>query len=223
MISLLLYATYLRMERFRSFDPVVNWPDLPAPQYDWDSLLGQKTDLESLLGQKEGVDFEEYFQASEEEKKWLSPDGRLKLVYPAGWITMDTIISQYSDEAGIMLEEAETLLFAFKLETEEQSLALLTVGEISSEKTLEDIKQGIGQNAKEHKGEAEITALATEDKTTRLEAIFKYPDKATFLSKGMVIFAEEKTYLIFLTASQKDWLQLKEEAESIFESVALLE
>jgi|GEM_PF-2148720 len=223
MILGLSLVTYWRFQRARDFEVSVDWPEFEIPSYDWDELLNQQPDLDSFFSQKKDNDLETFFRVETEEKDWLSPDNKLKLTYPAGWMTMDKIVSEYVDDPGVILEDAKILLFALRFDMTEQLSALLTVSSVDKEKDLQKIKEGISQKVQEDGGETEITILSFEDKIAWLEVLSRYPDKPASYSKGTIIFSEEETYLVFFTASQRDWMQLKEEAESIFDSIELLE
>ncbi len=219
MILGLLFVTHLRFQRAREFKPIIQWPEVEIPKYDWDNLLKQKIETD----QEGGINLGEYLSLDTKEQEWLSPDGKIKLTYPAGWIAMDKMISDYAGETEITLEGAETLLFAIRFDVTDQAFALLTVDQIGSEKTLEKIISGIDQNTQKHEGETDITVLNFEDGIAQLEITSKYPNQPVSYSEGLAIFAKEKTYLILFTAYRKDWDQLEKEAESILDSVELLE
>ncbi len=202
-ILVLSLITYGRFEKFRLVLPETELPRVEMPKIEpgWEDTL---------------------FPESEGKQDWASPDGKLKLTYPASWQEMGQDVLKHSDESGIILMESEVLLFAHRFKLQEQAFALLMVSQASAEKNLEEILEEMEQSIKEEEGEIEIIILEIEDGIARLEMISKYANQINFYSKGKIIFAQEKTYLIFLASPQKDWPQFEEEAREIFDSIRLL-
>lgn len=203
-ILALSFISYWHIKRFQATLPEIEWPkfEMPKIEIDWGKILSPE---------KEG------------EQEWFSPDGKLKLTYSVNWMAMDESILEHGRGAGIILDESEVLLFAYRLKTMGQAFALLTVIQISAEKSLEEIIEEIEQNVKIEGGEMKVVMREIEGEIARLETTSEYPGQPSFYSKGKIIFTKGKTYLIFLTSSQKDWPQFEEEAKEIFDSAELLE
>jgi hypothetical protein len=182
----------------------VNWADfeMPITDFDW----------------KNGLSSE-----SEDGKEWISPDGRLRLAYSNNWVMMEKALLEAGAIIGTMLLEEETLFVAYHPEVTNGGIPTLTVSQIDPEKTLEEITDSIGQNIERGGGEKEIVVLETKKGYADLEMVLKYPGYLDFYSKGIIIFTEEKTYLIFLTVPKQAWSQFEEEAKKILNSVKLLE
>jgi len=202
MIVGLSLISYLRLEELRQTLPEVKLPKIEMPKPEEIKL--------------EGEDY--LLPAKEEKQEWISADGKLKLTYSGNWLVMDEAFSESLDQPKVILVETKILFFAYQFKIKEQALAFLMVGEIDPKKSLEEIIKEAEQNAEEQGGEIEITILDTKNRVVQLEIISTAPGQPSFYSRGKLIFSDEKTYLVILTTSQKDWSQFKEEAEKILES-----
>ena len=168
--------------------------------------------------------FEEFLPLEKESlKEWASPDGKLKLKYPANWIeSSEALLEQFKQEE-MVLAGAKILFFAYQFSFETQALAFLIVEEISQEKSLNEIVKEIEKNIAEEKGEMEVINLEKENKTAWLEIKMKRKGEVSFQAKEKIIFLEDKTYLIAFTTFEKDWPKFEEEANEIFNSIEIIQ
>jgi len=207
MVLGLSLVSYWRFQKIRLAMPEAEFPALPKVKMP---------DMESEWQNT-------FFPESEEKEEWGSPDGKLKLEYSASWQEMDQTVLQHAEGTEILLTEAEILFFAYRFKVQEQASAFLAVSQTDTGKTLEEIMAEVRQNLEDEGGEADITVLETNEEVALLEMTLKYADQQNFHSKGKIIFAEEKIYLVFFASPQKDWLQLQEEADGILDSIHLMQ
>jgi len=194
--------------RFKEFDQSLSKIELPEIPSSENTLPG--TNLEDFLPpEKEGY------------QEWISPDGKLKLQYPASWTRLDEALLEYSDQEETPLTESKILLFAHQIDIKEQTLAVLTVSEAEVEKSLEEIVEKIERDAKEQGSKTEIMDVKTEGEIAWIETLSESPNQPNSYSKVKLIFTENKTYLVVFTAPQIYWPQLEKEANEIFSSVYL--
>lgn len=163
-----------------------------------------------------------FLPADEGEQEWVSPDGKLKLTYPATWTEADETFLGYLDQAGIVLEETELLFFAHQLDSEKQALALLIVSKTKGQRSLEEIIKEIKQNIEEQNGKIEIEISEQDNETVWLEMALEYPNQPNSYSKGKAIVNESGTYLVIFSSYQTDWPKFEQEAKEILESAHLV-
>jgi len=199
----LSYTSYWQLKRFGQSLSEISFPKIEMPE--------TKLELEGFSS-----------SGKENKQEWLSPDGKLELVYSANWLAMNETFSEYFGQTQTALAETEILFFAYQFKTEEQALAFLIVGKTSPEKSSEEIIKGIEQNTQEQGGEIEVAILETEDDVAWVEMTSKYPNQSIFYSKGKIIFSDEGTYLIISSASQTDWPKFEQEAQEILDSAQLV-
>ena len=204
----ILVLSLISYRRFKEFDQSLSEIELPEIPSSEITLPG--TNLEDFLPpEKEGY------------QEWISPDGKLKLQYPASWTRLDEALLEYSDQTETSLTESGILFFAHRIDIKEQTLAILTVSETDAEKSLEKIIERMGQDAEEQGGKIGIMDVKTEGEIAWIETLSEYPNQPNYYSKVKLIFTENKTYLIVFSAPQTYWPQLKEEANEIFGSAHL--
>lgn len=196
--------SYWRLREFNQSLSEINLPEIPSSENNLPGI-----DLEDFLPpEKEGY------------QEWISPDGKLKLRYPAGWTVIDKNLLESFDLTDISLAESEILFFAHQINIKEQASTALTISEFDAEKSLEEIIDKIEKEAEEQNKKVEITSIEGKEGVW-LEITSGDSSQSNFYSKGKVIFAEDKTYLILLTAPQENWPQLEKIADEIFNSVEL--
>jgi len=161
---------------------------------------------ELWLGEKEGL------------KEWISPDGKLKMKYPAYWIEMEESSLKNFFQP---VEGAEILLFAYRFKLENlTNLVFLVIQKLNSEKNLEKIIEEIKGTAKE-KG-IEIINLKIEENRVELETEYQSKTGDIFYSKEKLILAGENLYLISVFSPKKNWTQIEGEANEILSSIQLV-
>lgn len=195
------YMSYGQFSRFKQSLGEVRLPEIEI----------QDTRLEEFLTPQE-----------EGEQEWTSPDGKLKLTYPAGWTEADETFLKYLGQAGIALEETELLFFAHRLDLERQAPALLIVNQIKGQKSIEEIAEEIERNIEEQNGEIEINITEQDDRIAWLEMFLKYPGQSDSYSKGKALASENETYLVILSSYKTDWPKFEQEAQEIFDSAQLV-
>jgi len=162
----------------------------------------------------------EPFPKKEGYKEWTSPDGKLKLKYPADWMEMDirTLESYIQREM-----EEKPLFLAQKLVIEKSTFAFLTVDKLkaveglSTEKILEKMKE----DTRKREGEMEVLKIETSDKEVVFEAKYSRKNGPTFQSKEKMIL-NEGTYLISFFTFEKDFPEFEKEAREIINSAQLV-
>ena len=203
MIAGLAFMAYWNFRDFQKYSSEVEVPPIEIPEIklDWEEFLSQE---------REG------------EVNWVSPDGMFQLTYSANWMKIDEAFLENAGDTGIILIDAEVLLFAYRAEIEKQIFSFLTISQVNTEKNLENIIKEMEENIEKEGGVIETTILETKDGSAILETISGSDAQPSFYSRGEIIFNEEKTYLIFVTTYQKDWPYFEEEAKKIFGSIELL-
>lgn len=194
---MILFLSFLNYWRFKNFNQTLSKnipPKIEVPEMKIEEL--------PLFGGNE----------TKEEKEWVSPDGKLKLKYPANWLEENEIFSKIFQEEAT-LKNSKILLFVQNFDLKSQTWSILTVGEISPEKKLEDILEEI------KKMELEILSVESENGTATIEAKTKEKKGVSFRTKEKIFFGKEKTYLVSFVSFEKDWEKMKEVRERIFESI----
>jgi len=163
----------------------------------------------------------EEFLPSEEGnlKEWTSPDGKLKLKYPANWIESSEALLDQFNQKGATLTGANILFFSYQFRFEDQALAFFMVEEISPKKNLDEIVKEIEESITEKGGKMEIINSEQEDKTARLEIKIEEKEAINSRVKEKIVFTEDKAYLVVFTSFEKDWSKFEEEINEIFDSV----
>lgn len=163
----------------------------------------------------------EPFPKKEGSKEWVSPDGKLKITYPADWMEMDIrVLENYIQRE---LEE-KPLFLAQKFSIEKAAFAFLTVNKLKFEENsgIEEVLEKMKEDVKKREGEIEVLKLETKDKEAIFEAKYKGKDGPTFQSKEKMII-EEEVYLISFFAFEKDFPKFQNEAVEIINSAQLVE
>jgi hypothetical protein len=192
MIIMLSGFTYWHFKSWRK--PIANSQKIEFPKID-------------LVPEKEGY------------KEFISPDGKLKLKYPADWIEIDAkTLESYAQSSS----EGVPLLLAqgFRIDTGKFALAFLTAQELNSEekKGAEEIIEDMKNKAKEKGDEIEISKLEIKDGEASFETRNRKKDGPVFLSKEKIIL-DNKIYLVSFFTFEKDWLEFEREGEEIINSV----
>lgn len=173
-------------------------------------------------------------------KEWVSPDGKLKLEYPSNWIEVKNL-EKFIPEISFERYDLKYLFLAQKIEVGKFAQLIVQEMMIEIDKTFEEIIEEMKEsNLQEGLNMKIITSTTTEENFFVFEA--KYENKIDFHSKEKIIFLEpkkepvsasrppviasqlkenKKVYLIAVIGLEKDWPDLKEEANSIINSVQI--
>ena len=124
MVLFLSLLSYWRFKHFTQSLSKINLPKIELPEIKLETLP---------FSMEEEV---------KEWKEWISPDGKLKLKYSAGWVEGEKIFSNIFQQEPI-IQDGKILFSAQKLDLKNQNFLLLMVEEISPEKKLEEILEEI--------------------------------------------------------------------------------
>jgi len=177
------------------------------------------------LGQVELPKFEmpkmELFPEKGGSKEWTSPDGKLKMKYPADWIEVDIKMLENYVQREV---EEKPLLVAQKFSIEKSTLVFLTVNKLNFEESVEfeEILEKMKEDAKKREGKMEVLNSEIKDKEMVFEAKYTKKGGTVFLSREKILL-EKGGYLVSVFAFEKDWSEFKKEAEEIINSVQLVE
>ena len=145
MILGLSFTTYWRFKSFQQSLSQINLPKFKMPEIDsglW-------------LGGKEGYE------------EWISPDGKLKIKYPAFWLGMEE--GSIKDYLG-STEESEILFFAYRFDLKNlSSMTFLIIQKLTPEKNLEKVIEEIEKDTKEKGGEMKNINLKMEENQADFE------------------------------------------------------
>ncbi len=200
-ILVLSFVTYWQFKSFRETSSGIQLPEFEMPEFKPPSL-----------------------SENAESKEFISPDEKLKLNYPSGWIEFPKESLEKLNQE-IVKTGSEILFFAQKLSLKEAAFASLVVQELNSENGsgLEEIIEKIKREAEEKNMEMEIIKLEIEGKEANLEIKYQQENGNIFHSKEKIIPTEDKIYLIDFVVPDKNWSQFEKEAEEIFNSVQIID
>lgn len=198
LIFLCGFASFKQFENFGKFLPEIKFPKIELPEINVE---------EFLPSEMEGY------------KEFISPDGKLKLNYPASWIEIDkNSLKQILSQKETPFNEADILFFVYKYNFNDQSAAILGVGETNEKKEIDEIIKKEREIIVENNGDMEIINLEKENESATLEIKMKGKDGTFSRAKEKVIFGENKTYFIIIAALEKDWQKFENEANEILNS-----
>jgi hypothetical protein len=156
----------------------------------------------------------------EGEKEFITPDGKLKIKYPANWLKGEK-------ESFPMLkedEEAKSLFFAYKVNWRHPTPSYLIIQETPL-KEIDEIVEKMKKETEEKGGQIKIIKLEKGEKGALWEAEYqkKTGEIAYALhSKGRIIFGQGKNYLVTIFAFEENWSEVSAEVEKILDSIELL-
>jgi len=152
-------------------------------------------------------------------KEFTSPDGKLKFQYSSDWmeITKKGFEQHYQET---VIAEAKVLFLAQKFNLEKMTFAFLIVQEFGNEKSLEEIIKEMKASVKEREGEMKILKL--DEEKGIFEARYEKENQPAFHSLKRVLKGENKTYLIIVLTSEKDWPELENESYEILNSIQII-
>jgi hypothetical protein len=159
-----------------------------------------------------------------ETKEFISPDGKLKLKFSTDWIELSASILEALNKEAVK-EGAKILLYAQKMNLEKKAFASLVVQEveIKEDANLEELIEKLKKENKEKGVEMEIIASEIKGREGIIEAEYKRKEGIIFHSKTKVILEKNKCWLITIFSLKQDWINFKEEANEILNSVEILQ
>lgn len=152
-------------------------------------------------------------------KEFTSPDGKLKMRYPADWTVMDSQLIE-STQSQVTVK-GKVLFLAQKFSWEETAISFLSVQELNLEtgKSAEEIIEALKEESKKRGGEMEVIKLEIKDKELFFEAKYKREGNLDLHSEEKVILTEGKNYLVSFFTLEKDWSKSQKEGEDILSTV----
>ncbi len=189
---------------------------------NWEGL---STDLQPKLESIE-VDQLPGFSSTQDAsnyREFIAPDGKFKIKYPTGWFlikdveTMGTTAPQEWKEK----YDFQTLLLAQQFQAEKFTQLIISEGSfnIPVEEIIEEMKK-INQ---EQGLKMEIIKSDVEDNKVVFEARYLMANSPNLYSKEEIMSAMEKTYLIAFISFEKDWQEVKGQADFILSSVQIVQ
>lgn len=157
------------------------------------------------------------------EKEFVSPDGKLKIKYPASWREGGEELLKAFNQGRDELTEEKTIFSAFKATWQDTLPSYLLITEVSlsdPEKILEKIKGG-GENSQT---EIEISEIEKDEKKILFEAVYKSESPQLSLhSREKIISLPEKSYIISVITLGENWEEISSDAIFILDSVEIIE
>jgi len=197
------HQTMLRFEIPKFEMPKFEIPEMKIPEIPGFEILGNETPESKI------------------PKEFISPDGKLKLRYPANWTGISEENLKKINQKGDFIN-SEILFLSQKINIQEGLIVFLAVEKINREatdfdKVIEEIKADI-----ENKGsEVKIVQLDKEKKEAFLEVKSKNTKSGNLLEKEKIVGFDSEYYLIGIGTLERDWPELEKEAEGIFNSIEL--
>jgi hypothetical protein len=167
--------------------------------------------------------------SSETYKEFISPDGKLKVSYPANWIKIEipqiekTLPEKFTEDYDLKL-----LLFAQKFEGEKFAQLNISQMIIDSGKKIEEIVEEIKESNLERDWEMKIVKSEVGERGLTFEAKYRKEGKPTLYSRERFIALQpeegkKKVFLVEFITFDKDWEGFEKEAEEILNSATIVE
>ncbi len=217
---MIVFLSAMSLRRFERFEeiivekqlPKIEIPEVKLPEFDLDKLDLKDFDLKHWRRKLTTEQPEENYQT------FVSPDKTLKMKYPTNWQEIDKAflekINQQIKEFG--LEEINILLFAHQIRLVEYPPVLMVLS-LPSEKGLAETLEEIERIAQEQQMEMEVIKTGTKNNKDYFKVKSK-KENQVFISKGEIIFTEEKNYLIIVLALENILQEIAPEIDFIFAS-----
>jgi len=205
-ILLLIVTTYRRAKTWRADIEKItssSKSDLGFPEaIDYNSLLSQEQDQENVT-----------------QEEFVSQDEKLIVNYPSDWDEAQKSELENLNES-ILLEKAEFIFFARKVNIKNASVAFLMVQEVEREgKDLSEIIEESKTQA-EIEGEVEIIDSKIYEEDAYLEISYK---RERYLRlKEKFFLSDQKIYLITIISPEENWEGFRKDAERIIASARLI-
>lgn len=160
-----------------------------------------------------------YTPTQKGDKEFVSPDGKLKLKYPADWLVfegnefLETTVPQDWKEK----YDLKTLFLSQKFRAD--GFAQIIVYQGSFDFPIEEIIEKMHATNREQGWRVEIIDSDIKEKTGVFETRSAVPQSYALYSKEKIIKeGENNAYLISFIALDKDWQKFAGEADAILES-----
>src|SRR3989344_1679757 len=165
-----------------------------------------------------------YSPTKEGDTEFISPDGKLKLKYPADWLVieggefLETTIPQDWKEN----YDLKTLFLGQEFQAD--GFAQVIVYQGNFDFPVSEIIEKMHNANREQGRQVTITDSKIEEKIGVFEARSIVPQSYTLHSKEKIIKeGKENTYLVAFVALEKDWQEFSEQADSIINSAQIVQ
>jgi len=163
-------------------------------------------------------------------KEFISPDGKLKMIYPSDWIEIkdEKILEEITPKEKVEKYGLETLFFAQKLRKEKIAQLIISELNLDKQKNFENIIEEMKEANRQQGWEMEVIKSEIKDNENIFEAKYRKQDRSDVHSKEKILLLEPETekrkvYLITVITLDKNWGEFAEEAEEIVNSAKLIE
>lgn len=191
-IIILSFLTYQNFTKFQKSAQEVSLPEFKTPE------------PEEFLPEKEG------------EKEFLTPDGKIKIKYPASWVEMGNEFIQTLNQGREEMAEEKIIFAASKATLKNVIPSYLFITEASlnnPENVFEKIKET-------NQAEIKILEIAKTEKEILFEATYTKEESSLYLrSKEKIISFPKKSYLISVFTTAENWEKITDDISFIFDSI----
>jgi len=201
---LLIFTAYWQFRTFKTSFGNISAPKMEIPSVD--SLLPQD-------------------QTTTTRNEFISPDGKLKVRYPADWQpTENNIFSQITSQT--LKKESTILFYGQKSKLQQLSVAFLFIQQLSfnEEKTADQILESLKEDATKTTYRLEIIKLEPTGENAVFAANYKKEGGTEFFyMKAKIIPSAKNPFLVSILTPGKDWPSFETEANEILNSAKLVE
>jgi len=158
-----------------------------------------------------------------ESQKFVSPDGKLSVEYPADWLAIEEkeILKNLVPEDWALKYNLETLLLAAKIQREGLAQLIIYKGDFNL--TIPEIVNEMAKANQEQSWQVELISSDFQEKEGVFEAGYQDPAGNIIRSREKILAGEEnEVYFISAIALEKDWLESSGDIEEIINSVILI-
>ena len=191
----------------------------------WQEALPR--DISGELKSISSEQLQELYSPSENNyQEFISPDGKLKIKYPTGWLALkdqrflkETVLEEWERKYNL-----KCLFLAQGLKAEK--FAQLIINEGNFDMQIEEIIKEMVETNRQEGWEMEVIESNITKKEGTFEAKYLMPSGYNIYSKEKILLGEKKegktkAYLIAFIVPEKDWEEFTEEADFIINSARL--
>lgn len=179
------------------------------------------------LSQLQGISPEQLLKSKEKEEynEFISPDGKLKMKYLSDWIEIkNEVLEKTIPEEYRERYELKPLFSAQKFKTGgECAQLLISQGSFTAGISFEEIIEEMKESNRQQGWNMELLKSEFKEKEVIFEAKYQKEGRYDVRSKEKIVFGEEKDYLISFITFDKDWGRFIDEANSILNSVQIIQ
>ncbi|MFH1423407.1 MAG: hypothetical protein ABIG29_00415 [Candidatus Nealsonbacteria bacterium] len=165
-----------------------------------------------------------YSPAKEGNAEFISPDGKLKLKYPADWLVIEgsEFLEMTFPQDWKENYDLKTLFLGQKFQVDGFAQVIVYQGNFNF--PISEIIEKMHNTNREQGWQVTITDSEIEEKTGVFEARSVIPQSYTLHSKEKIIKEGEKnTYLIAFISLEQDWPEFSEEADLLLNSARIVQ